>query len=324
MILSNIDGLKPFSHKKITIKCDYNLSDKCLITWECKLSEIATKRKRNNLNTDYCYYCNFTINQSGEKSHFNKYYKNDSYFSNIDSEDKAYFLGWIASDGHVRRNRFTIKILAKDSSILDQLSKYIKSNIPVRFKSYENKTYAILDVSSMKMSADLIKLLNIEYGPKDFTVSMPKLNDKLSWVFIRGLFEGDGYVPKISSNNCRIVISSVSKSMKNSLKLFLNKFDIISCIYDRNISINGINASKVINFIYNNCDDKLCLLRKMEPCLFWRDYSPKTKKLDLDKARKIRELKKNGMSIKELMTMFNVGKNTIYYIINNISYKEKE
>lgn len=174
------------------------------------------------------------------------------------------------------------------------------------------------------MSADLIKLLNIDYGAKDFTVSMPQLNDKLSWAFIRGLFEGDGHVPKISSNRCKIVISSVSKSMKDSLKLFFNKFDIVSCIYDRNISINGINASKAVNFIYNDCNDKLCLLRKMDPCLFWKNYFPKTKKLDLDKAREIRELKKNGMSIKELMTMFNVGNNTIYYIINNISYKEKE
>lgn len=186
MILSNIDGLKPFSHKEVDVKCDYNVSDKCLKIWKSKLSEIAVKRKRLNLSTDYCYYCNFTINQSGEKSHFNKYYKNDLYFSNIDSEDKAYFLGWIASDGHVRRKRFTIKILEKDSSILEHFSKCIESNIPIHYKTYDNKNYAILDVSSIKMSADLVKLLNINFGPKDFTVSMPKLNDKLTWAFIRG------------------------------------------------------------------------------------------------------------------------------------------
>src|ERR1700722_8214758 len=114
MILTDIAGMKPFSHKIVSVKCDANISDKCLNIWKCKLSEITVKRKRNHTDKDNCVHCSYFINQSGNKSHFNKYHKNDAYFSFVDTEDKAYFLGWVASDGHIRRKRFTIKISDSD------------------------------------------------------------------------------------------------------------------------------------------------------------------------------------------------------------------
>jgi len=57
----------------------------------------------------------------------------ENYFATIDTEDKAYFLGLLASDGCVINNttthRFqvTLKLHTKDSHILEDFIKVIKS-----------------------------------------------------------------------------------------------------------------------------------------------------------------------------------------------------
>ncbi len=38
------------------------------------------------------------------------YTVNDNYLDDIDTERKAYFLGWMFSDGYVNRNRITLKL----------------------------------------------------------------------------------------------------------------------------------------------------------------------------------------------------------------------
>ena len=51
---------------------------------------------------------------------------NHSYFEKIDTEDKAYFLGFIYADGSIvtnKRNSLYIKIHSKDQHILEDLIK---------------------------------------------------------------------------------------------------------------------------------------------------------------------------------------------------------
>ena len=313
--------MAPFSHKIITVKCDANISDKCLNTWQCKLSEIAVKRQRGRTNKDYCVQCCYIVNQGGNKSHFSKYIKDETYFSVVDSEDKAYFLGWLASDGHIRRKRFTIKLSDCDSYILETFSKAIKSDIPVHHKLYDGKMWAIFDVSSMKMTKDLIRLLNISFGPKDYTVCMPQLSDELTWHFLRGLFEGDGHVPKINSKRCRITIASVSQQMKTSIKNFLDAHEIKTGIYKKTLAWHGVEAVKLIDKMYSGCNQQLFISRKRDACIEWENYTPQTKKLNQSIANDIRKLRNEGVAVKDLMKQFRVGKSTIYGILNNEYYK---
>lgn len=52
---------------------------------------------------------------------------NENYFEKIDTEDKAYFLGFIMADGCILKNRNTLKIIIhkKDKHILEDFSKCI-------------------------------------------------------------------------------------------------------------------------------------------------------------------------------------------------------
>lgn len=48
-----------------------------------------------------------------------KYSINESYFEKVDSEDTAYFLGLMYSDGYIVNNYFGISLLKKDKEILE-------------------------------------------------------------------------------------------------------------------------------------------------------------------------------------------------------------
>jgi hypothetical protein len=323
MIISNIDEYKKFSHKNVEVQCDSNCSENCFKTWTCKLSEISVKRDRNKSDKDYCLPCSVILKRSADSSHFFKYKKDNEFFNIIDSNDKAYTLGWIASDGHIRRKRFTIKIADKDSYVLEYFSKlFSNGKIPIHHKTYDEKVWGILDVSSMKMTKCLIKHLKIDFGPKDFTVSFPSLaDDKLTWAFIRGLFEGDGSIYISKFKRPRIVIASVSDNMKLPLMNFLKQFGIKSLFNKKKISINGRYAAIMIEKMYDN--EYFSLLRKKNICMEYIDWKPKTKKLDYETAQEIRRIF-NGkeLSVIGLGKKYNVGSNAIYSILNENSYKE--
>lgn len=54
---------------------------------------------------------------------------NRNYFENIDTEDKAYFLGFIIADGCVTANKcLVIKISEQDIDVLQKFQKFIGSN----------------------------------------------------------------------------------------------------------------------------------------------------------------------------------------------------
>ncbi len=46
-------------------------------------------------------------------------YSNDCYFSNIDTEDKAYFIGLLMADGSINKRRGEYTIVSLHTSIVD-------------------------------------------------------------------------------------------------------------------------------------------------------------------------------------------------------------
>ena len=108
---------------------------------------------------------------------------NENYFETIDSEDKAYFLGFIFADGCVTndpkkyRYQLTLKLHSKDVGILEKFIKSIDGEMNV----WENKKREICEVfmSGKKIINDLEKLGVLQN--KTFSVKYPKINEKL-WV----------------------------------------------------------------------------------------------------------------------------------------------
>ena len=76
----------------------------------------------------------YKLNHRGPKSKIGR----EDYFDNIDSSDKAYFLGWLMADGNVSiyNGQYSIKIHIsyKDKELINQFLKYIKSTNTVKLK----------------------------------------------------------------------------------------------------------------------------------------------------------------------------------------------
>lgn len=145
-----------------------------------------------------------------------KYTCNENYFENIDTPDKAYWLGFIAADGNISRSNLHIGIHKMDVDHLEKFKKDINATNPVKIKKYiskEKHSYiARIDLYSKKIVDDL-KHHGL-YPNKTHTLSWDNITknipDNFIIDFVRGFFDGDGSW-KVSKNRITFNVSSVSK-----------------------------------------------------------------------------------------------------------------
>jgi hypothetical protein len=163
-----------------------------------------------------------------------KYKYNRNFFSKINTKDKAYWLGFMYSDGcnQPKYNKATVLLSVKDIKHLKKLCRSMKINLKCIYiyppsptaiikGRYINAKYSCrLSINSKKVSEDLLKLG--VFPQKAETLDFPKeswVPNKLMSHFIRGLFDGDGCITKSMNKNVihyRILIASSP--------IFCNKF----------------------------------------------------------------------------------------------------
>lgn len=140
----------------------------------------------------------------------NNFYKckkiDETYFDNIDTEEKAYILGFIYADGCLTKgNVLSIKLSECDIDILEKIKKCLKSEHTIGvykpssgFKT--NNNYCSLSIVNKHLHDSLVKCGATERKTK--TLLFPKfLNDSLVPHFIRGFFDGDGSVYSVNKTN---------------------------------------------------------------------------------------------------------------------------
>lgn len=121
--------------------------------------------------------------------------KNDNYFSYIDSEEKAYWLGFLYADGSVSKtqNRTSLKLKREDKQHIIKFKKSIEGTMSIYDgvdKSYD-VPYSQIQIYSSQIKRDLIKWGCVPNKTKK--LAYPNfLNEKLINHFIRGYFDGDG------------------------------------------------------------------------------------------------------------------------------------
>ena len=121
---------------------------------------------------------------------YNTYNFNKDYFQKIDTEDKAYFLGFIVADGCISEKSNSVQIIQKETYILEEFKKYIEFNGPVYKDEYRG--ISCITVNSSKTKKDLE---NLGITPnKTMIVKYPNISEHLQNHFIRGVFDGDGCI----------------------------------------------------------------------------------------------------------------------------------
>jgi hypothetical protein len=138
------------------------------------------------------------------KNSSRKYTCNFSYFNNINTSNKAYWLGYLFADGCViirKRHQFVhsyvLKLKIKDVEMLELFNKCLLSNYPIKHERGTN-CYSI-SIYSKFLVKNLIGLGCIPN--KSLTLNFPTcLSSKLYSHFIRGYFDGDGSISFTPSN----------------------------------------------------------------------------------------------------------------------------
>lgn len=196
-----------------------------------------------------------------------------NYFKNIDTEAKAYFLGFLITDGCVSdpdiknnhpNNRIRLEVQEQDAYILESFKNELKlTNSKLYQRVKENSVTKTLCWYSTEMANDLS-----QYGVvprKTLTTFLPNIDEKLMSHLIRGLIDGDGWITEIHTrpNKSHLVIGFCgSEQCVTQLRDYLvNRLNI----YPVKVIQNGINlwqvswasqkdVKKIGDFIYQDAN----------------------------------------------------------------------
>lgn len=165
-----------------------------------------------------------------ERTVYRKHKLQEDYFDTIDTEEKAYWLGFIVADGCVGKsshlykqpNRLSFNLSVKDIEQLEKLrfalgsSSKITTVIPKG--TYSTNPISRFNVNSVHLCASLSK-----YGvaeQKTGNEVLPDIPMDLMRHFIRGFFDGDG---SITSCSGRVTVNFTSNTdMLLQLRDFLH------------------------------------------------------------------------------------------------------
>lgn len=212
-----------------------------------------------------------------------KYIVYEDFFDNIDTEEKAYFLGFLYADGYNNTQNSFIRLTLheKDVHILEILNKLIQRDRPIATYTHkERKTnYNTLTIRSKKISKRLEEIGCFQ--KKTFLIEFPSediVSCSLQRHFIRGYFDGDGCITgnisrgkktpsfQFSLVSTEIFLNSIINIFNKEMGIQINKMytrhpERNNCI--RTIFVGGNNNCKLIrDWLYQ--DSTIYLDRKKE------------------------------------------------------------
>lgn len=119
-----------------------------------------------------------------------KYDITEDYFKTW-SNNMAYILGFIAADGVIQKENQCVSISQKESYILEDIKKELKTKQPL----YQNKKTDVymLNINSKTIKDDLMNIHGI-MPCKSLNIKFPFVPEEYLHHFVRGYFDGDGYV----------------------------------------------------------------------------------------------------------------------------------
>lgn len=203
-----------------------------------------------------------------KKPHPPKIYSvKEDIFQNIDTEEKAWVLGFIYVDGYIDSSKTKLKftLAEKDRDVLEKIKSVLRSNSPIKRKErkqikgtdYFGSPAITLMISNSQICQDLEK--HGAFYKKSLKLSFPFfLKEELIKHFIRRYFDGDGCITFGRHNFPKISIAS-NKEFLEGVHDVLLKENIISNIYASNrsqvnsLEINAkLSVEKFLDYIYQD------------------------------------------------------------------------
>ena len=186
-------------------------------------------------------------------------------FDKIDTEEKAYWLGFLFADGNVATNSNIVSITLKgeDACHLEKFKMFLNASNDVKLciQKINNKEYSVckFSVCNKHFKNTLVNLGCIPR--KSLVLEFPHLNifkqHDLVYHFIRGYVDGDGCLTFSKSRRLELNILGTKEFLEGIRNIFPNKFASIHKIKRLTtnvykISNCGNNADEVSYKLYNN------------------------------------------------------------------------
>lgn len=222
-------------------------------------------------------------------------YSDVRYFQNIDSEVKAYILGFIAADGHVGDKEIRISLKREDRKILERIRLEVGINLTVRDVqtrcSFNDKIsdLSLLSFGTREIISDLRALGLLRN--KTASLKFPDIPEEFYIPFIRGYVDGDGSFTLDKNGRLSFSVEGTEDFLK-SLQSYLEanhdikfnsklrkRFNTPSCCYTLKASGNT-NVKNLLHLLYKN--STIYLERKFSKYLRItnkRDQEPSTPEL---------------------------------------------
>lgn len=177
-------------------------------------------------------------------------------FQEIDTKEKAYWLGFLSADGAIYKGYVKLALQIKDYTHIEKFKTFLNSSAKITTYSCKKHEYCSISIGNKKLYNDLVALGCCEKKSlvlKPYTL----IPDEYVFDYIRGYWDGDGGISFSEKNNRWQAYCTSTKEM---LDFFVEKMELKTkpflehnCKQTYRIHFNGkINVYKKMSLLYNN------------------------------------------------------------------------
>ena len=157
----------------------------------------------------------------------------DDFFSVIDTEEKAYILGFLIADGSIdrKRGRITLKLKEEDKYMVEAVKNIIapqyklsKDSSNLKYLNGVDKTFISYraEIKSDQLVSDLIAL---GVNPrKTSNEVLPLIDKRFEHHMIRGIFDGDGSISANTRGRFNLSICCTNKKFLEDIQAIVKGF----------------------------------------------------------------------------------------------------
>ncbi len=274
-------------------------------------------------------------------ANYRQYTMDEGYFARIDTERKAYWLGFIIADGNVHLNRLTIGVQVQDIGHLEQFLEDVGSNSPVvrgKTSGYSDKEQCRVRLNSQQLISDLGKLGVVPRKSGREVAPLGSIPDNLHRHFWRGVVDGDGWVtdPHGTKREGRALTPKVglvgSERLCGQFREWVGTIGRVSTSVAKRSHCKGLYSfvcnrrdlvHPLLQELYADCE--VALERKEDRAKAWGfSFSPVVHrgapKITEENVREMRKLFLEGYTNAQLTEMFSLGRNVANGVTSGRSY----
>jgi DNA-binding transcriptional regulator WhiA len=199
------------------------------------------------------------------------YFHDAQFFTNINAEERAYWLGFLAADGEIRYLRsgspqLRLHLSTEDKDHLKKYAKALKFNGPITDSSYEAKSgeryySSIVEITLSQEEANSLETYGITPHKTQRSTAWNPTDISLYRHYWRGLFDGDGSLSHLSGyDNWRVtflgtqqVLEILMLHLRDKISIRIDNHQIFENLGIYRVDLSAIlDVRKIMHYLYDN------------------------------------------------------------------------